>query len=616
MRVPLSDSARQPLLAYPYSMAGILLRLLAVGEMFRNRWMPAETPRTSVRVPTMDMLTDEGGGGSKQRAPRTVDLEGFNKASKSFCVGDNPRRYTKHSLSSCISACRARTNCKCVAHRESPQEQNCRLLLGDDWRGTSKSKTSPPFSAYTRDGAQPTSSRIKPQTQSSAREASNSNCRAGSGLSLNQPVLGAAATPPFFLYPPAFEMAALAECYARRTGRGWNASTDAGVWVFQALQQHPSRVTSSAQAAVFIAPTLAHLSEAAGSCAGGSHFARMVSAANFLRGQPAFQQRPQDHLVVNGVESAMRNPLGELGALVSSRGGRTACLDARLCGGFKPDRMLPLPWPSSPFLQRPSVRELVDEEACGRGRGGPGFMLGYSPGPRSVSLFFRGGLGASKEAQELRVRLPLLRQISGVQIGIVGSERLDPKPALFASKNKMGSINRLRRMDEESYARMMLKSKFCLAPAGDVGTPGARLFDAIAAGCVPILIGVDPSKLPLSRQLSYAKFTASITRSAFIKDPVYACESLMHRLEPALPAMLRALADARPRLLYGVGEQGPMPMRITQPLTSAAPMGSANDSSVAVVAQAAPPRFGEVAGLLLREHQMAVAGTAPTTLLV
>ena len=45
MRVPLSDSASQPLLAYPYSMAGILLRLLAVGEMFRNRWMPAETPR-------------------------------------------------------------------------------------------------------------------------------------------------------------------------------------------------------------------------------------------------------------------------------------------------------------------------------------------------------------------------------------------------------------------------------------------------------------------------------------------------------------------------------------------------------------------------------------------
>ena len=90
----------------------------------------------------------------------------------------------------------------------------------------------------------------------------------------------------------------------------------------------------------------------------------------------------------------------------------------------------------------------------------------------------------------------------------------------------------------------------------------------------------------------------------------------MHRLEPAYPAMLRALADARPRLLYGVGEQGPMPMRITEPLTSAAPMGSANDSSVAVVAQAAPPRFGEVAGLLLREHQMAVAGTAPPTLLV
>ena len=46
----------------------------------------------------------------------------------------------------------------------------------------------------------------------------------------------------------------------------------------------------------------------------------MLSAASAVRAQPTFQQRPQDHLVVNGVESAMRNPLGELGALLSSRG--------------------------------------------------------------------------------------------------------------------------------------------------------------------------------------------------------------------------------------------------------------------------------------------------------
>jgi hypothetical protein len=56
--------------------------------------------------------------------------------------------------------------------------------------------------------------------------------------------------------------------------------------------------------------------------------------------------------------------------------------------------------------------------------------------------------------------------------------------------------------------------------------------------------------------------------------------------------MLRALADARPRLLYGVGADGPLPSDDTN---------------------STPPLFGDVGAMLLRENRMAVeAGTTAT----
>ena len=141
-------------------------------------------------------------------------------------------------------------------------------------------------------------------------------------------------------------------------------------------------------------------------------------------------------------------------------------------------------------------------------------------------------------------------------------------------------VNKLKRMDEQTYARSMLKSKFCLCPAGDVGvSPGQRLYDAIAAGCVPILLGVDAKQLPLAKQIDYKKFTASLSKQGFTKDPVYAIESIIHRLEPNHPNMLRALADARGRLLYGTSDDG-------YPIVQSS------------------RNFSEAAGMLLREFRM------------
>ena len=81
-------------------------------------------------------------------------------------------------------------------------------------------------------------------------------------------------------------------------------------------------------------------------------------------------------------------------------------------------------------------------------------------------------------------------------------------------------LSRLKRMEGTTYGRMLSNSKFCLCPTGDIASPGQRLYDAIAAGCVPIMIGVNAQSLPFARPVDYTKFAGFASRSSFLKDPV------------------------------------------------------------------------------------------------
>jgi hypothetical protein len=514
----------------------------------------------------------------------------FATSKSSWCKGENSHKLTKHSLSSCLSACR-KAHCACFAYRETSStlpRDNCKYVTDQDFRGTSKSKTG--FTAFVRRGMV--------EAQGNAGGATSSSCRVD-GLSLLPSTERLRSAPSFYLHDPSaiVDERLLARCFAQRAGRAWNSSSDVAHWAREALASHPARVSTHEKAEFFVVMPFAALSTAAGTCNGRSHFDRMLSLAQTLKPQLAVGARPGESvLVFNGVESVSKNPLGELGKLLSIRGGRAACLSAKHCGSFSdPGRMLPLPWLSLPALQTRAVRTLVEGEACGQaaaggsGARGSGARGGDRGGPRrEVQLFFRGSLGSSREAQDLRIRLPQLRQISGAQIslvdpdlgsggatspagsvGAVGGETggskgggkadrlLLPSAAQYAAKNRLSVSGRLKRMDGRAYAERMLGAKFCLAPAGDVGSsPGSRLYDALAAGCVPILVGVERASLPLSRQIDYGKVAGFISRTSFMRDPVYACEGLMHRLEPLLPAMRRAMADARRRLLYGVTDDG------------------------------------------------------------
>lgn len=487
--------------------------------------------------------------------------DGYTLVSSAWCRHAE-HRLDKNSLADCIAACR-KIKCACVQFRASPRAENCRWMT-DHLAHSKGSLTAPSkigFNAYLPIGGSPSMTAQVTVPKVKLPPA----CTPGSGLDLRVPQLG---TPKFYIYPNPIDERALMRCYAEHKHVPYPLTTDAALWMHRALLNHSSRVWSAAEASLLFVPSYAALSESASTCGSThtSHFARMVAATSLLKSAEAFRLRPHAHLVINGVESAMRSPLGELGSTLASRGGHAACLDVKLCGAFKGDRVLALPWPPLAALQTAAVRASTDDEACARRRV-----------ERKIMLFFRGSLGSTADSQALRVRLLMLRQISGVVATLVGSEHWQTKASEYAAQMHL-STSRLRRMDAEQYAKLMLSSQFCACPVGDIATPGQRLYDAIAAGCVPIVIGTNADALPFARQVDYSKFAGFISRSAFLKDPVYAFEGMIHKLTPALPAMRRALADARHHLLYG-----------TLP---------PNDDALTVDSE---PSLGHVATLLLRE---------------
>lgn len=77
-----------------------------------------------------------------------------------------------------------------------------------------------------------------------------------------------------------------------------------------------------------------------------------------------------------------------------------------------------------------------------------------------------------------------------------------------------------------STASAMASHDFCLVPRGD--TPGtSRLFDAIAAGCIPIVVS-DNIPLPFAETVPYQDLIIAIPEDKFIDNPV---DTIVHVVE-------------------------------------------------------------------------------------
>ncbi|MEW5310097.1 MAG: hypothetical protein WDW38_001927 [Sanguina aurantia] len=127
-------------------------------------------------------------------------------------------------------------------------------------------------------------------------------------------------------------------------------------------------------------------------------------------------------------------------------------------------------------------------------------------------------------------------------------------------------------MRPEDYAESITASRFCPSPEGDTPT-SRRFYDAIAAGCIPILqvSGTDNSMWPFMDCVNYEQFAVIVPDDAFkttanlIKLGFYLLKDLRQN-EHKYAKMYRHLVEtARPHLLYG----GPDPLSL-----SAAPVRS------------------------------------------
>ena len=94
--------------------------------------------------------------------------------------------------------------------------------------------------------------------------------------------------------------------------------------------------------------------------------------------------------------------------------------------------------------------------------------------------------------------------------------RIDKKHATIVFRDIEHHMNGKK---ETTYADKMMSARFCIVPRGD--TPTTRhLFDAIVAGCLPIVISdaID-ANLPFSDVIPYADFWFRVKEKDWIRDP-------------------------------------------------------------------------------------------------
>ena len=331
------------------------------------------------------------------------------------------------------------------------------------------------------------------------------------------------ATPAFYMYTDLFPKPdVLLGCHGLKRLAPFGepmAQFYSELGVYRALAAHPSRVLDPERASLFYVPLLPHMSQDAGRCDGIGHRQRLSTAAATLQASPQWRRRNgTDHFWTCACVM-MKSMLGnELWAMLRTsvhavhsipRGGASPAECLLQVPYFNPDFVGA---PRSPGAERPTLAHF-------RGR--------VMNGERSALVKRYGG----------RAR-HLIRAEHGATAARCNLNKCSAK-ALAAH-----NFSATRHFDE------MTRSTFCLVPVGD-SPPSSRLYLAIAAGCVPVLLsdefrGFAPHVVPwASFTLRYAQ--AQLKSRAFdLTAELEAVAADGARLG-ALQAALRAHA---PDVLY------------------------------------------------------------------
>ena len=154
------------------------------------------------------------------------------------------------------------------------------------------------------------------------------------------------------------------------------------------------------------------------------------------------------------------------------------------------------------------------------------------PTSRTTLLFFRGHLPRSS-IDTKNVRRYLMQSLAGQQ-GVVIEAATAIKNASY--------------QPHEAYLRRMIQSTFCLAPRGDTAS-SRRVYEAIAAGCIPVIIA-DDLNLPFEKRLKYTDFSVRFTEKFALRQPLAMLKQLREMPLSKVQAMQASLMKARPSFLW------------------------------------------------------------------
>jgi len=178
---------------------------------------------------------------------------------------------------------------------------------------------------------------------------------------------------------------------------------------------------------------------------------------------------------------------------------------------------------------------------------------------RNVTFFFRGGIlhGVDCKRKGTWVRRAAFEAFSEIpNAKITATEDLqkfsDEQTGLIdpSVTERQRRQARVPNYSAHQYVRELRESQYCLHLRGDTST-SRRIYDALAAGCVPVIIS-DDSHLPFKSQIDWDSFTVSINEDELIEHKSRVPQALIEN-----PAVLRqkqeALRKAQEDLLYGMG---------------------------------------------------------------
>ena len=393
---------------------------------------------------------------------------------------------------------------------------------------------------------------------------------------------------------------ALIDCFAAATGsepwqevvqhRSLFAQYTAEIFMHRGLLSHPGIVTDPSEADLFYVPFYGALSARAGLCARTTHRQRVEQLARLLRSSVAFVQNPSRHVMAVGhfdlccsnhsvlqmndglrrviVASGMFMLIGDLWYPQS--------MHAVQC-----HRTWLAKWSAGLYLNEHFTRA-DDRDGC-RARVIPyvanaqisaadaTVIKSPAGGGRELLGVYVGTVHGLAFCGPTRIGTPWGRhcQLRRVLVDALG----DAKDCVGAhSSDKSG----------REYASFMLRSIFCFVPRGDTPTT-RRLFDAVSAGCIPVLIGDGLGyTLPFSALIPWTRIGIRVPEAYVLQRP----RDLLRRLR-AIPAqqvvdMRRALARVRDALLM-------------TPSTAALALASTLCPLTAVPSHWGPPAFNSTA---------------------